>query len=314
MADMPKEKIFSGKVTQLNYLDWGASSAENLVMLPLFFVLMEFGRKPRSHWVGLIGEIVFRLLRNPLIVSIFAGLAFAASGLRLPLPLARTLDMVSVASAPVALFYIGSTLSGIRLQGMVRDIGTVDSYWQANMDLIVDLPSLNLYDLENEIRTATHTNPPVKLGPHATVRRSLVANGAIINGTVWSSIISPHVYVEGGAVVTESIIFDDTHIGRDTKSTIVSKGISAGHGSNTYRGQVKILPGARGEKLLAVRFPSDRQRLQRAHLPVYRGEERQGAHGARGLHVQDRGGSDLLLQTAWSLDGRCGEHDCQWIL
>ncbi len=119
-----------------------------------------------------------------------------------------------------------------RYRGYWRDVGTVESYWQANMDLIMDLPPLNLYDAENAVRSAALCNPPVKLGPNALVRRSLVPNGAIINGHVWNSVISPHVYIEDGAVVSESIVFDNTHIGRDSvvHRSIIDKEVWVGRG------------------------------------------------------------------------------------
>ncbi len=111
---------------------------------------------------------------------------------------------------------------GFRFHGYWRDVGTVDAYWQANMDLIVDLPELNLYNPENEIRTIVQGYPPVKLGPHAQISRALICNGAIVNGTVIDSIISPRVFVEEDAVIKNSIIFEDTTIGR---GTIIEKSI-----------------------------------------------------------------------------------------
>jgi glucose-1-phosphate adenylyltransferase len=104
---------------------------------------------------------------------------------------------------------------GFLFRGYWRDVGTIEAYWQANMDLIVDLPPFNLYDPETEVRTVSFDMPPVKLGPRAQVARSLVSNGCIINGTVSNSVLSPHVYVEEGAHVMDSIIFHDTTIGRD---------------------------------------------------------------------------------------------------
>lgn len=101
---------------------------------------------------------------------------------------------------------------GYRYQGYWRDVGTIESYWQANMDLIVDLPQFNLYDPETEVRTLSVDMPPVKLGPRAQVSRSLISNGCIINGSVSNSVLSPHVYVEEGAHVMDSIIFHDTVI------------------------------------------------------------------------------------------------------
>ena len=64
------------------------------------------------------------------------------------------------------------------------------------------------------------------------------------------------------------------HLGKNTKSTIVSKGISAGHGQNTYRGHGEDHEGRDGRaQLHAVRFAADRRQVRRAHLPVHRGEE-----------------------------------------
>jgi glucose-1-phosphate adenylyltransferase len=114
---------------------------------------------------------------------------------------------------------------GFRFRGYWKDVGTVEAYWQANMDLIVDLPELNLYNPDNEIRTVPQGYPPVKLGPKAQISRALVCNGAIINGTVIDSVISPKVFIEEDAVVKNSIIFEDTTIGRGSviEKSIVDK-------------------------------------------------------------------------------------------
>lgn len=111
---------------------------------------------------------------------------------------------------------------GYRFRGYWRDVGTIESYWQANMDLIVDLPELNLYNPETEIRTVYQNLSPVKSGPKAQIARGLVSNGAIINGRVENSVISPRVFVEEGAVVKDSIIFDDVTVG---KGAIVDRSI-----------------------------------------------------------------------------------------
>lgn len=121
---------------------------------------------------------------------------------------------------------------GYRYQGYWRDVGTIEAYWQANMDLIVDLPPFNLYDPETEVRTLSVDMPPVKLGPRARVSRSLVSNGCIINGSVFNSVLSPHVYVEEGAHVTDSIIFHDTTIaqGAIVQRSIIDKECYIGPG------------------------------------------------------------------------------------
>jgi glucose-1-phosphate adenylyltransferase len=104
---------------------------------------------------------------------------------------------------------------GYKYQGYWRDVGTIEAYWQANMDLVVDLPPFNLYDPETGVKTLSVDMPPVKLGPRTQVCRSLVSNGCIINGKVSNSVLSPHVYVEEGAHVINSIIFHDTTIAQD---------------------------------------------------------------------------------------------------
>ena len=89
------------------------------------------------------------------------------------------------------------------------------------------------------------------------------------------------------------------HLGKNTRSTIVSKGISAGRGQNTYRGAVKIGKNASERaQLLAVRLAADRRSLRRAHVPVSRDQEHHRRGRARSLDVEDRRGPDLLLRAA----------------
>lgn len=127
---------------------------------------------------------------------------------------------------------------GSRFHGYWRDVGTVDAYWQANMDLIVDLPDLNLYNPENEIRTVAQGFPPVKLGPNAQISRALICNGAIINGTVIESIISPRVFIEEDAVVRNSIVFEDVTIGRGSiiEKSIIDKQVWVSRGCHVGLG------------------------------------------------------------------------------
>jgi len=105
---------------------------------------------------------------------------------------------------------------GYRFDGYWRDVGTVESYWRANMDLIVDLPELNLYDLQNVVRTVPENFAPAKFGPRAEISRSLICNGAIVNGKVENSVISPNVVIEQDAIVKDTIIFYATTIGHRT--------------------------------------------------------------------------------------------------
>ena len=98
---------------------------ETLLMLPLLMSLAELGGDSGRHWARVLVGIFGRLLKNPMFMSIVAGVAFSVLGLHLPLPLARVVDMLAAASAPVALFYIGGILATLSLKGMGGDIGRI---------------------------------------------------------------------------------------------------------------------------------------------------------------------------------------------
>ncbi len=123
--------------------------------------------------------------------------------------------------------------------GYWRDVGTIQAYWQANMDLIVDLPEFNLYDPETTVRTISHNVPPAKVGPHAYVSRSLISDGCIINGRVENSVLSPGVYVEEGASVVDSVIFDEATIDHDSfaNRSIIDKYAWIGEGAGVGSGE-----------------------------------------------------------------------------
>ncbi|MBI4298576.1 MAG: glucose-1-phosphate adenylyltransferase [Chloroflexi bacterium] len=110
------------------------------------------------------------------------------------------------------------------------DVGTVESYWQANMELIADLPRLNLYDSINPLLTKPQNRAPAKISPRAEVMRSLVCDGCIVNGLVRNSILSPGVVVDYGAVVEDSILFDDCYVGDSARihRAILDKEVKVG--------------------------------------------------------------------------------------
>jgi glucose-1-phosphate adenylyltransferase len=109
-------------------------------------------------------------------------------------------------------------------------VGTIEAYFDANMDLLEDLPELNLYDQEAPVRTNATGLPPAKVGRHAQLSRSLVSVGCVVNGHVEHSVLSPGVYVEEGAVVRDSIVFDGTHIqsGAIVERCILDKEVQIG--------------------------------------------------------------------------------------
>ncbi len=95
---------------------------------------------------------------------------------------------------------------GYHFQSYWRDVGTVESYWAANMDLISPHPPLNLDQPDLRLRTAGSLIAPAQFGSRAHVADSLISGAARIEGTVVRSVISPGVVIEEGAEVYDSII------------------------------------------------------------------------------------------------------------
>jgi glucose-1-phosphate adenylyltransferase len=98
--------------------------------------------------------------------------------------------------------------------GYWQDIGTLDSYYHANLNLLAPVPEFPLRDSRWPIYTPSTENPPARIGAHARVRAAIVTHGGIVNGTVERSLLSPGVIVEDGAVVRDSILLGECWIGR----------------------------------------------------------------------------------------------------
>jgi glucose-1-phosphate adenylyltransferase len=119
---------------------------------------------------------------------------------------------------------------GYRFEGYWQDVGTIQSYWEANMDLLEETAELDLYDKDWLIHTRSEERAPARLGPTANVHRSLISHGCVIAGTVERSVLSPGVRVDVGAVVRDSIVMFDTHIraGAIVDRSILDKEVQVG--------------------------------------------------------------------------------------
>jgi glucose-1-phosphate adenylyltransferase len=102
--------------------------------------------------------------------------------------------------------YENHRVFGYQYQSYWRDVGTVESYHAAHMDLLSPNPPLNLDDPDLRLRTAGSILPPARMGPRANVQNSMISPAAQIDGTVTRSVISPGVIVEEGAEVRDSVI------------------------------------------------------------------------------------------------------------
>jgi len=100
-----------------------------------------------------------------------------------------------------------------------RDVGTIDAYYQANMDLLEPIPALDLYQRDWPIRSYQHQTPPARTVPGETGTEgifinSILASGTIIaGGSVQHSILFSEVFVDDEAMIEEAILFDGVHVG-----------------------------------------------------------------------------------------------------
>jgi len=122
--------------------------------------------------------------------------------------------------------------------GYWKDVGTLHSYWEANMELIDIIPEFNLYEEYWKIYTKSDTLTPQYISPESKVERCLIGEGADIYGEVYSSIIGCNVEIGKGAVIRDSIIMNDTVIGEGAQinktiiaeNTVIGKGVVTGTG------------------------------------------------------------------------------------
>lgn len=132
------------------------------------------------------------------------------------------------------------TLYAYRFKDYWKDVGTIESYWAANMELIKTLPEFNLYEDFWKIYTNSDHQPPQYTGENATVKTSLLSEGCEVYGTVESSVISNNVVIEEGAVVRDSIIMENCVIGKNAvidrciidQNSVIGEGVIMGRGEN----------------------------------------------------------------------------------
>lgn len=122
---------------------------------------------------------------------------------------------------------------GYNYQGYWADVGTIQSYFEANMALLGETPALDLYDPEWVIHTRSEERPAAYIGANARVDGNLLCDGCRIDGVVTRSIIGPGVYVAPNAVVRDSILMTDTVIseGAVLDRVIADKHVHIGEGA-----------------------------------------------------------------------------------
>lgn len=126
----------------------------------------------------------------------------------------------------------GKSLYAYKFKGYWKDVGTIDSLWEANMDLLDKNNELNLHDPSWKIYTEDTTTPPHYIGPNADIKRSFITQGCMIDGEIKNSVLftsakidtgakiidsvlMPGVIVEAGAVVQRALVADGVRIGKN---------------------------------------------------------------------------------------------------
>ncbi|MBP3388158.1 MAG: glucose-1-phosphate adenylyltransferase [Clostridia bacterium] len=111
-----------------------------------------------------------------------------------------------------AMFEGGERMFAYQFNGYWKDVGTLDSLWEANMDMLGESPVLDLTDRTNRIYSKNLATPPHFVGSGAVINNSIITEGCEIYGTVINSVLSRGVIVERDAIVRDSVIMSDCTI------------------------------------------------------------------------------------------------------
>ena len=134
----------------------------------------------------------------------------------------------------------GEKLVAYEYNGYWKDVGTLGSYWEANMELIDIIPEFNLYEEFWKVYTNNEIIPPQYVAEDAVIDKCIIGDGSEIYGEVHNSVIGAGVTVGKGAVVRDSIIMRGVHIGENVvmnraivaENTEIGKGVVLGEGEN----------------------------------------------------------------------------------
>ena len=125
-------------------------------------------------------------------------------------------------------------LTAYTFSGYWKDVGTIASLWEANMDLLSDRPEIDLHDKQWRIYARNEGYLPQYIAPGAELSRCLITEGCVIEGSVTHSIISTGAVVEKGAQVIDSVLMPGAHIGPGARvvRSIIAEGAKIGAGAH----------------------------------------------------------------------------------
>ena len=125
----------------------------------------------------------------------------------------------------------GAPLYAYEFTGYWKDVGTLSSYWEANMELIDIVPEFNLYEEYWKIYTKSEIQPPDYIAADSVVERSIIGEGSDIYGEVYNSVIGCGVTIGKGTVIRDSIIMNQTQIGEncEVNKAIIAENVVVGN-------------------------------------------------------------------------------------
>ena len=136
----------------------------------------------------------------------------------------------------------GAPLYAYEFTGYWKDVGTLSSYWEANMELIDIVPEFNLYEEYWKIYTKSEIQPPDYIAADSVVERSIIGEGSEVYGEVYNSVIGCGVTIGKETVIRDSIIMNQTQIGEgcEINKAIIAENVVVGN-------QVKLGVGEEAE-------------------------------------------------------------------
>ncbi|MCX8129356.1 MAG: glucose-1-phosphate adenylyltransferase [Clostridia bacterium] len=134
----------------------------------------------------------------------------------------------------------GRSMWAYKFQGYWRDVGTIQAFWESNMDLIRRVPDFNLFDPGWKIYTPNPVAPAHYIGPNGSVKKSIVAEGCMIYGQVKNSVVFPGVIIEEGTVIEDSIVMSNCRIGAGSYANqcIIGESVQIGQGVKIGIGEI----------------------------------------------------------------------------
>ncbi len=141
-----------------------------------------------------------------------------------------------------AMLAAGEKMFSYRFEGYWKDVGTISSLWESNMDLLGKEPAFDVSDPDWKIHSRNPLAPPEYVGKNAVLENSMVALGCEIEGTVKNSLLAAGVTVEEGAVVEDSVIMAGTIIkkGATVRYAIIDEDVTVGEGATVGEASDKV--------------------------------------------------------------------------